>query len=42
MRILYFSDTFLPKVDGVAISMRNFADLLAKRGHTFAICCPKY
>ncbi|EMJ95993.1 glycosyltransferase [Leptospira alstonii] len=42
MRILYFSDTFLPKVDGVAISMKNFADLLAKRGHTFAICCPKY
>ncbi|EKR63855.1 glycosyltransferase, group 1 family protein [Leptospira weilii str. 2006001853] len=42
MRVLYFSDTFLPKVDGVAISMKNFADLLAKRGHTFAICCPKY
>ncbi|AXR61355.1 glycosyltransferase [Leptospira mayottensis] len=42
MRVLYFSDTFLPKVDGVAISMKNFADLLAKRGHTFTICCPKY
>ncbi|MBW0434744.1 glycosyltransferase [Leptospira yasudae] len=42
MRILYFSDTFLPKVDGVAISMKNFAELLAKRGHTFMICCPRY
>ncbi|XDD51975.1 glycosyltransferase [Leptospira sp. WS92.C1] len=42
MRILYFSDTFLPKVDGVAISMKNFADLLSKRGHTFMICCPRY
>ncbi|PJZ56009.1 glycosyltransferase [Leptospira barantonii] len=42
MRVLYFSDTFLPKVDGVAISMKNFADLLAKRGHSFMICCPRY
>ncbi|EQA37033.1 glycosyltransferase, group 1 family protein [Leptospira inadai serovar Lyme str. 10] len=42
MKILYFSDTFLPKVDGVAISMRNFAELLAERGHEFLICCPKY
>ncbi|PJZ69444.1 glycosyl transferase [Leptospira perolatii] len=42
MKILYFSDTFLPKVDGVAISMRNFAEALALRGHKFMICCPKY
>ncbi|TGJ99220.1 glycosyltransferase family 4 protein [Leptospira semungkisensis] len=42
MKILYFSDTFLPKIDGVAISMRNFAELLAERGHEFLICCPRY
>lgn len=42
MKILYFSDTFLPKIDGVAISMRNFAEALAERGHEFLICCPRY
>lgn len=42
MKILYFSDTFLPKIDGVAISIRNFSELLVQRGHEFLICCPKY
>ncbi|TGK14755.1 glycosyltransferase family 4 protein [Leptospira fluminis] len=42
MKILYFSDTFLPKIDGVAISMKNFAELLAERGHEFVVCCPRY
>lgn len=42
MRVLYFSDTFLPKTDGVAVSIKNFSELLALRGHQFCICAPKY
>lgn len=42
MRVLYFTDTFLPKIDGVAISIRNFSELLVQRGHEFLICSPKY
>ncbi|TGL87876.1 glycosyltransferase family 4 protein [Leptospira congkakensis] len=42
MRVLYFSDTFLPKTDGVAVSIKNFSELLALRGHVFCICAPKY
>lgn len=42
MRIMYFSDTFLPKVDGVALSIKNFSELLSDKGHEFLIACPKY
>ncbi|GBF49895.1 glycosyltransferase [Leptospira ryugenii] len=42
MRVLYFSDTFLPKTDGVAVSIKNFSELLSLRGHEFTICAPRY
>lgn len=42
MRIAIFSDTFLPKIDGVAISIYQFTNLLAEKGHKFIICAPKY
>lgn len=42
MRIAIFTDTFLPKIDGVAISVDHFARQLSGRGHDFMICCPKY
>ncbi len=42
MRILYFTDTFLPKIDGVAISIKNFSEHLSARGHEFRILCPRY
>jgi 1,2-diacylglycerol 3-alpha-glucosyltransferase len=42
MKILYFSDTFLPKVDGVALSIKNFSERLSLKGHEFMIACPKY
>jgi len=42
MRVLYFSDTFLPKIDGVAMSIRNFSLALEERGHEFCIACPRY
>ena len=42
MNIVIFTDTFLPKIDGVAISVENFSRILAGRGHNFVICCPRY
>ena len=42
MNIVIFSDTFLPKIDGVAISVDHFSRILAGRGHKFVICCPRY
>jgi 1,2-diacylglycerol 3-alpha-glucosyltransferase len=42
MRVMYFSDTFLPKVDGVALSIKNFSERLSLKGHEFLIACPKY
>ena len=42
MHITIFTDTYLPKIDGIAISVERFCRLLAEKGHTFTICCPKY
>lgn len=42
MKILYFSDTFLPKIDGITVSIKNFSELLSHKGHEFVICAPGY
>lgn len=42
MNIVIFSDTFLPKIDGVGISVDHFCRILGGRGHNFVICCPHY
>ena len=42
MNIVIFTDTFLPKIDGVAISVENFCKILSESGHHFLIFCPKY
>ena len=42
MNVAIFTDTFLPKIDGVAISVDHFCRYLSARGHKFIICCPKY
>lgn len=42
MKIVVFSDTYLPKIDGVGISTDQFCRLLAARGHQFVICAPQY
>jgi 1,2-diacylglycerol 3-alpha-glucosyltransferase len=42
MNVAIFTDTFLPKIDGVAISVDHFCRYLSGRGHKFIICCPKY
>lgn len=42
LNVVIFTDTFLPKIDGVGISIDHFCRILAARGHRFVICCPKY
>lgn len=42
MNIVVFTDTFLPKTDGISISLNHFTKILANRGHHFVICAPSY
>ncbi len=42
MRIAIFTDSFFPKIDGIAVSVQNFCERLEERGHRFIICCPQY
>ncbi len=42
MRIAFFSDTYLPKIDGVSISTYQFINKLAERGHEILLFCPGY
>lgn len=41
MRIAYFTDTYFPQINGVSISIDNFARHLRKAGHTVYIFAPK-
>ncbi len=41
MRIAYFTDTFLPQVNGVATALANQATELGARGHSVLIFTPK-
>ncbi|MCH7952120.1 glycosyltransferase [Patescibacteria group bacterium] len=40
MRIAYFSDVFLPKIDGVVTSLLALTSELGRKGHSIAIFCP--
>ena len=42
MNIVIFTDAFLPKIDGVGISIDGFCRILSARGHNFVICAPQY
>lgn len=42
MKIAYFTDTFLPRVDGVAYTIYEHSRLLAKRGNKVKIYAPSY
>ncbi len=41
MRIAYFTDSFLPQVNGIATSLANQARQLGKQGHQIMIFTPK-
>ncbi len=42
MRILYFSDVYFPRVNGVSTSMRTFSRELRDLGHEVIIAAPAY
>ena len=42
MNIVIFTDTYFPKIDGIAVSIQNFTGHLIKRGFRFVICTPSY
>jgi len=42
MNIAYFSDTFYPRIDGVVITLLNFIQLLAEKGHKIKLYVPNY
>lgn len=41
MKIAYFTDSYLPKIDGVVTSVDSFAKELINLGHETIIFCPK-
>src|SRR3989338_3870872 len=41
MKIGFFSDTFLPQINGVVTSMQGFGQELVNRGHEVYVYCPK-
>jgi glycosyltransferase involved in cell wall biosynthesis len=42
MRIAYFTDCYMPEINGVVTSIESHTRLLAERGHEILIICPKY
>ncbi|VVB74256.1 Glycosyltransferase Gtf1 [Candidatus Tiddalikarchaeum anstoanum] len=40
MKIAFFTDSFLPNTDGVAVVTDEIAQYLAKKGHKITIVCP--
>ena len=43
MKIVYFTDTFYPRVDGVGVSISNFCkNFLKNKNNKITIICPKY
>ncbi|MDR2841673.1 MAG: glycosyltransferase [Spirochaetaceae bacterium] len=42
MKIVMFTDSYWPRVNGVTVSVEAFANTLLKRGHDVLIVCPLY
>lgn len=42
MKIAFFSDTYYPQLNGVTVSVANFAKELRQKGHTVYIFAPKF
>jgi glycosyltransferase involved in cell wall biosynthesis len=42
MRIAIFTDTYLPEINGVVTSIETHTRLLAARGHSVLVVCPRY
>ena len=42
MNIVMFTDAYYPRVNGVAVSVKSYAEELARLGHRVCIVCPDY
>jgi glycosyltransferase involved in cell wall biosynthesis len=42
MRIAYFSETFMPRVDGITVAIRHYLDRLHEAGHESVMFTPVY
>jgi len=42
MNIAIFTDTFYPNINGVSITLLNFIQLLAEKGHKIKLYAPDY
>lgn len=42
MKIAIFTDTYIPEINGIVTSIRNFTCLMSARGHEVMVFCPKY
>ena len=42
MRIAYFTDCYMPEINGIVTSIESHTRLLAEMGHEILIVCPKY
>lgn len=42
MRIAIFTDTYIPEINGIVTSIKNFTELMVEEGHEILIFCPKY
>jgi len=42
MRVAMFTDSYLPRINGVSVSIKSFAIELTKKGHEVFIICPCY
>ncbi|OHE65046.1 MAG: hypothetical protein A2413_03935 [Treponema sp. RIFOXYC1_FULL_61_9] len=42
MKIIYFTDVYWPRVNGVTVSIQTFSDALRRLGHEVLIVCPEY
>jgi glycosyltransferase involved in cell wall biosynthesis len=42
MRIALFTETFLPKVDGIVTRLKHTVEHLQRQGHTVQVFCPDY
>jgi len=42
MKIAMFTDAYYPRINGVAVSVKSYAEALTEQGHTVCIVCCDY
>lgn len=42
MKIAIFTDTYMPEINGIVTSIRNFTNFMVENGHEVMVFCPMY